>query len=454
LLSAINDGNFLKNNCKRLIRGDVLKKRNQGGEIMNKGFLGKIGLDSKMAIGLTGVLIFMLGDGLEQGWLSSYLMDNGFSVQQSALLFSVYGVAVAFSAWLSGVFAEIFGPRKAMTFGLAFFIIGSLLFISIGIKDMNLVVMLPTYALRGIGYPLFAYSFLIWITYYAPKDKLGSAVGWFWFAFTGGLNVLGAYYSSVALPILGEINTLWSALVFVVLGATIAILLNGQDSKSNEKKFKSKAEALKYITKGITIAFENPKIGLGGIVRAINTIGAYGLVVFMPAYMMEIGFTRSEWLQIYGTLWTTNIAFNLIFGIVGDKFGWRNTIMWFGGVGCAVTTLALYYVPAVIGANYTLAIITFALFGACLAGYVPLSALVPSLTTTDKGAAMSILNLGAGLSTFIGPAIVGLFIGSVGAVGIIWIYAVLYASSAVMMKFVSPSKDSGNLENNLYKTTG
>jgi polyol permease family len=311
---------------------------------------------------------------------------------------------------------------------------------------MNLSVMLPTYALRGIGYPLFAYSFLVWITYYAPKDKLGSAVGWFWFAFTGGLNVLGAYYSSIALPILGEINTLWSALVFVVLGATIAILLNGKDGKSNEKQFKTKADALKYLAKGVTIAFENPKIGLGGIVRAINTIGAYGLVVFMPAYMMEIGFTRSEWLQIYGTLWTTNIAFNLIFGIVGDKFGWRNTIMWFGGVGCAVTTLALYYIPATVGANYTLATITFALFGACLAGYVPISALVPSLTKTDKGAAMSILNLGAGLSTFIGPAIVGLFIGSVGPAGIIWIYATLYASSAVMMKFISPSKKTINGE--------
>ena len=36
-----------------------------------------------------------------------------------------------------------------------------------------------------------------------------------------------------------------------------------------------------------------------------------------------------------------------------------------------------------------------------LAGYVPLSALVPSLVEKDKGAAVSVLNLGAGLATFI-----------------------------------------------------
>lgn len=37
---------------------------------------------------------------------------------------------------------------------------------------------------------------------------------------------------------------------------------------------------MKQMTKGITIAFEKPRVGLGGIVRAINTSGAYGLVVF------------------------------------------------------------------------------------------------------------------------------------------------------------------------------
>jgi hypothetical protein len=80
-----------------------------------------------------------------------------------------------------------------------------------GIPDLNYPVMLLTYAFRGLGYPLFAYSFLVWIAYSTPKQQLGRAAGWFWFVFTGGLNVLGAYYSSGAIVRFGHINTLWTS---------------------------------------------------------------------------------------------------------------------------------------------------------------------------------------------------------------------------------------------------
>ncbi|MGE8080328.1 MFS transporter [Peribacillus loiseleuriae] len=413
---------------------------------MNKGLLGKLGMDSKMAMGFIGILLFMMGDGLEQGWLSSYLIDNGLTVQQSALLFSVYGFAVAIAAWFSGVLAEVLGPRKTMTIGLVLFVIGTAIFLIVGLKTMNLAVMIPTYSLRGLGYPLFAYSFLVWLTYYAPAEKLGTAVGWFWVSFAAGLNVLGAYYSSFVLPYLGEMKTLWSALVFVALGAILAIALN-KDDGSNRRRFETKAEMIKYLSKGITIAFERPKVGLGGIVRTINTAGAYGLVVFLPAYMIEIGFTRTEWLQIYGALWTSNVIFNIIWGVVGDKLGWRNTVMWFGGVGCAITIMTLYYIPKFMGPNYLATTIVAICFGACVAAFVPLSALIPSLAPENRGAAMSILNLGAGLSTFVGPAIVGLFIGSVGTVGILWIYSGLYLLSAFIMRFVTLPKKEESINN-------
>ena len=44
---------------------------------------------------------------------------------------------------------------------------------------------------------------------------------------------------------------------------------------------------------------------------------------------------------------------------------------------------------------------------------------------------MAILNLGAGLPVFIGPAIVGLFIGLLGNTGVIWILAILYFVGAL-----------------------
>ncbi|HGM6667678.1 TPA: MFS transporter [Serratia marcescens] len=411
---------------------------------MLHGLIHRIGLSPKLLLGYAGVLVFMMGEGLEQGWLSPYLIGKGLSIQESALLFSVYGFAAAIAAWFSGVLAEIFTARRVMLAGLLLFLFGSVCFLTFGLPSNNLAIMVPTYALRGLGYPLFAYGFLVWVAYEAPPERLGSAVGIFWFVYSGGLSVLGVLYSSIMLPYLGEIHTLWSALIFVVLGAVIALMLNRDDGAAQSGN-REKA-SLGYVLKGITIAFENPKIGLGGIVRTINTSAAYGFVVFMPMYMMDMGFTRTHWLQMYAALWTVNIIFNLIFGVISDGLGWRNVVMWFGCVGCALTTLMFYYVPQFLGANYLLTVCAAGLFGACLAAFVPLSAIMPSLAPDNKGAAMSILNLGAGLSTFVGPAVVGLFIGSLGTVGVIWIFTGLYLFSGVLMKFVTLPKESATAQ--------
>lgn len=144
------------------------------------------------------------GEGLEQGWLSPYLIGKGLTIQESALLFSVYGFAAAISAWFSGVLAEIFTARRVMLAGLLLFLLGSVCFLVWGLPSNNLSVMIPTYALRGLGYPLFAYGFLVWVAYEAPPERLGSAVGIFWFVYSGGLSVLGVLYSSIMLPFLGK----------------------------------------------------------------------------------------------------------------------------------------------------------------------------------------------------------------------------------------------------------
>jgi MFS family permease len=153
--------------------------------------------------------------------------------------------------------------------------------------------------------------------------------------------------------------------------------------------------------------------------------------------MASHAFSTTEWLQIWGTIFTGNIIFNLIFGFVGDSMGWRNTVMWFGGVGCGLSTLLFYYSPQLFGSNFWAVMAAGVLWGALLAGYVPLSALVPSLVKKEKGAAMAILNLGAGLPVFVGPAIVVLFIGLVGNEGIAWILAILYFISAFLTKFIT-----------------
>ena len=397
-------------------------------------WLDRAGIPKQLAWGYLGILIFMMGDGVEQGWLSPYLLERGITIQQSALLFTVYGVTIAVSSWFSGVLAEGYGPKKTMLMGLMLYILGTCGFVGYGLTQQNYGIMLATYAIRGFGYPLFAYSFLVWITYRSPQQKLGRAVGWFWFVFTGGLNVFGASYSSWAIRHLGYLNTLWSSIFWVLVGAFFALLLNRDKFISNGRGTGSKAQEL---VKGLTIVKQEPKVMLGGIVRIINTTAQFAFPVFLPTYMAKFGFSTTAWLTIWGTIFTSNILFNLIFGFVGDRLGWRNTVMWFGGIGCALTTLLFFYSPQLFGGNYWLAMLSGVLWGATLAGYVPLTALVPSLVKKDKGAAMAILNLGAGLPVFVGPAIVGLFIGSIGNEGVVWILAVLYFISAVLTRFIT-----------------
>lgn len=397
-------------------------------------FIKSIGIPEHLLLGYFGVLIFMMGDGVEQAWLSPYLLDRGLSIQQSALLYTVYGITIAVSSWFSGVLVESYGPKKVMMLGVMAYILGTVGFVGYGIPDLDFTIMLVTYAFRGFGYPLFAYAFLVWVAYASPKQSLGRAVGWFWFVFTGGLNVLGAYYSSWAIIHLGYLETLWSSIFWVLLGASFVMFIK----KENFPPLIGGGawSKIRELSKGLTIMREEPKVLLGGVIRVINTTAQFAFPVFLPLYMADHGLTTKEWLQIWGGIFTSNIIFNLLFGFIGDFIGWRNTIMWFGGVGCGISTLFLYYSPQIFETSFWLVLMFGVLWGAFLAGYVPLSALVPSLVEHNKGGAMSILNLGAGLSVFVGPILVGLLIGPIGHEGVVWVLSGLYFLSAILTKFL------------------
>ncbi len=198
------------------------------------------------------------------------------------------------------------------------------------------------------------------------------------------------------------------------------------------------AKPIATLLSSITIAWKKPKTAIGSIVRAINTAPELGFLIFLPIFFTQtLGFSLGAWLRLLSIMFLSNIIWNLLFGIIGDKLGWRQTVTYCGGIGCAITTLALYYVPITFRGDYSLALLMAILYGATLAGYVPLSALMPSLAPENKGAAMSLLNLGAGASAWVGPAIVGIFIGPLGVIGVMWIYAVLYVISAILALFLT-----------------
>lgn len=48
--------------------------------------------------------------------LSKYIMSLGFDNSEAGNVLTVYGLVVAIASWLSGVMAEIFSPRRVMTF--------------------------------------------------------------------------------------------------------------------------------------------------------------------------------------------------------------------------------------------------------------------------------------------------------------------------------------------------
>ncbi|MCY9784598.1 MFS transporter [Nocardiopsis sp. EMB25] len=396
----------------------------------------RIGIPRPLAWGFFGVLIFMIGDGIEAGYLSPYLLGEGIPAQRVALVFSVYGATASVAAWFSGALSDIWGPRRVMWLGLSIWLVCHALFLTVALTTVDYRLILLTYGLRGFGYPLFAFGFLVWVSAVTPRQRLGTAVGWFWFAFTGGLPTLGSLVASGLVPWIGAYSTLWVALGLICVGGLITLLLVREPTGARRLAPEGERPLITLLG-SLTILWRRPRIGVGSAVRAINTASQFGFLVFLPVFFTEtVGFSLEQWLRLLTVMFATNIGFNLAFGVIGDRLGWRRTVAWCGGVGSAISVLALYYVPVAAGPQYALALLVAAFYGATLAGYVPLSALMPSLASEHKGQAMAALNLGAGVSVVAGPAIVAVFLGPLGVVGVMWIFALLHLASALMTAFL------------------
>lgn len=111
-------------------------------------------------------------------------------------------------------------------------------------------------------------------------------------------------------------------------------------------------------------------------------------------------------------------------------------------LGLCDQPLALYYIP-LLHHNYLAALAVGVLYGATLAGYVPLSALMPSLAPEEKGASLSLLNLGAGASVWVGPALVALLMKAIGVAGMMWVFAGLYLLSGVLALTLTLPSEQG-----------
>ena len=144
-------------------------------------FFEKFGIPRVLLLGFLAVAIFMTGDGFELTFLSKFMVDQGFSSSQASLLVTVYGLFAALGGWCAGVLAEMFGA--------CWWIGIHLLFLGVAIPSGLYSLILGLYALRGIGYPLFIYSFVVLMAQYISPARLASATGFFWTCFSLGIGV-------------------------------------------------------------------------------------------------------------------------------------------------------------------------------------------------------------------------------------------------------------------------
>lgn len=394
---------------------------------IQQGLWARLGLPRELCWGFIGIFLFITGATIEQSWLASMLQHRGFDAVQISLLSSVFGLCVAAVSWFSGIGAGVLGLRRLMWVATLVYFIGSIPFIGYALPHGNYPLMVASYALRGVAYPLFAYSFLVWINQRCEPAILGRAVSWFWIAFGVGMTIVGPWYSSLMLPIIGEIATLLSGFAFVMLGACCALVLN-RDRPHWQRDGRLGAAC----AEGILVLVREPKMRLAVIVKTINDIGKFSLVILMPVYLPRFGFSIAEWLTIWGLVNVVNIFASYFFGWLGDTLGWRNTVVWFSGTLCGLAMISVCYAPVWFGDSEIALFLALALYAIGLGAFGPLSALIPSLLPDNKGAAISCLNLGSGLSNFVGPLIVTLCVSPFGVEGTLWVIAILYFSASVL----------------------
>ncbi|MBD7995673.1 MFS transporter [Arthrobacter sp. Sa2CUA1] len=408
--------------------------------------LDKLGIPSSIKWGFLAVLVFMTGNGVESNFISPHLSTAlGSDAYLVPTIITLYGVSVTIGSYLSGALADLWGPRKVMLLGFIVWVVFEVLFIG-AISTGSATAVMATYFLRGFGYPLYAFAFLVWINAVAPQKRSGTAVGWFYVMFTGGLPTLGSLVAVLAIPAFGggfsgETGAMWISIILVLAGFLIGFLAV-KDPRGRGRLAPEGESSSAVIFSGLRVMVREPRIAVGFVVRLINTAPQYGMFIILPAVMVDqLGWSQSQWLIMTVLVYASNIAFNAVFGAIGDKWGWRRTVRWFGVFGSALGLLAWWYVPHLVEPGsewgYWLSVLAGVAFGIMLAGFVPMGAIMPAMTPHHKGAAMAMYTTAAGGAAFLGSAVVAVVLPWGGNAGVVWAFVVLYALAFYLTRYLT-----------------
>ncbi|MDN6478502.1 RbtT/DalT/CsbX family MFS transporter [Corynebacterium variabile] len=404
--------------------------------------LDRLGIPRALIWGFIGLTLFMIGDGVETNILEPFLRDDhGFSTSRVGTLVTVYGIAVAIAAFFAAALSDLWGPRRVMALGAVVWVVLELTFLLVALTTSNAPLIFITYGLRGFGYPLFAYGFLVWISAVARPEDRATGVGWFYVAFSAGLPTLGALVATISLNVidLDFYQTLWVSLVLVLVGSTI-VFVGVREPRGRRPLVGNPEEVSATLSSAVRLLVTDSRFRYVTAIRTINSVPTYAMAVFFPAYFTDDLGWRLGWFLILTTvIYAVNLPFNPLFGRIGDRYGWARTMFWCGAVLCAVALGLVYFTPLVGQAlglpdpvTYGITLAFGAVFGIGLAGYVPLSAIAISLDPEHPGAAMATYNLGVGAAVAVGPLLVAVFLPLVGPTGLTVIMIGLYFVSAWM----------------------
>ncbi len=395
-------------------------------------FAQRIHFPTAMTLGILGVVLFVIGDGIEAVWITDFFHGElGFTVSQSSLVYTSYGIVVAVAAFLSGALCDAISPRKVMLIGLISFLLFDFLFITVAIPSKSLPLLMLIYGLRGFGYPMLAYGFLTWMMIVTAPERQSSASGWFWFAFSLGMQTIGSYLSSLFVPSLGGVATLWIGLALAALGGWVTMYFLRSQPSARASKHISVVDSL---FSGLSITWRRPKVGAMGIVKIINLAGQYGMQAFYLVYVQRVHHMESGKAILEFTIFgIVAIAGDVLWGIVGDKLGWHRTLQWIATPLSAASLVYLYLIPNVAGPNFWLIALGMAAIGIGLSAHVPTTPLIMAHAGSEKASSSAILNLGAGLGAFVGPAVVTLLVDSAGYGAVAYALAGLYVMSFVIL---------------------
>lgn len=411
-------------------------------------FLDRLGIPHVLRWGFLGVLVFMTGNGVETNFVSPH-MANVFGggddkINLAATIITFYSLASLVGSYLAGSLADLWGPRRVMLLGLIVWVVFQLAFVG-ALASGSVVLVFLTYFLRGFGFPLFAFAFLVWVNAVSPKERSAAAVGWFYVMFTGGLPTLGSLVAVVLIPAFGggfsgERWTMIASTAIVIAGFLMAWF--GVREKHGSMRLAPPGESsAQVIFSGLRLSVTNHKVAMGFLTRLINTAPQFGMFIILPNVIAEtLGWGQSRWLIMTSVVFGGNILFNAAFGALGDKVGWVRTVRWFGIAGSAIGLLAWWYVPHWVPAGsdwgFYASVAAGTVFGILLAGFVPLGAIMPALAPKHQGAAMAMYTTAAGGATFLGSAVVAVVRPWGGNVGVVWAFVVLYALAFVMTLFL------------------